>query len=374
MLQRNMAEIAKCGGRPAQVIPRPALLIACALVAAIACAGPAATTPEQQAASPVALPELQALSPTTPPEPQAPPRCEKPPHARVDSNTPQATVPDWGQPVRLGSPVNTPCPEDAIEISSAGQTLYFLSTTDVLAALSPAQMFAPENGTYRAPRTGGPADFGEPIRFDLGQGTDGSLDGELSFAPDGSRVYFHSLRSTNIGYQQDPPTDDFLDIYVADVVAGLPGPGRNLGAPVNSAYPDGEHALHPDGVSLYFTSSRPGGLGGNDLWISAWDGTSWSEPLNPGEPVNSAGSELQPAFTSDGNTMYFASDRDASTGMAIYRSSRTGDAWSAPELVMQGLAGEPSLTADGNYLYFVHVLADAEGAFDADVWLSERLP
>jgi len=37
-------------------------------------------------------------------------------------------------------------------------------------------------------------------------------------------------------------------------------------------------------------------------------------------------------------------------------------------------SGEPSLTSDGSYLYFVHVLTDAEGAFDADVWLSERIP
>ena len=36
--------------------------------------------------------------------------------------------------------------------------------------------------------------------------------------------------------------------------------------------------------------------------------------------------------------------------------------------------GEPSLTADGRTLYFVHVLTDAVGPFDADVWLSERLP
>ena len=36
--------------------------------------------------------------------------------------------------------------------------------------------------------------------------------------------------------------------------------------------------------------------------------------------------------------------------------------------------GEPNLTADGRTLYFVHVLTDAVGPFDADVWLSERLP
>ena len=45
-----------------------------------------------------------------------------------------------------------------------------------------------------------------------------------------------------------------------------------------------------------------------------------------------------------------------------------------PELVIHGIAGEPSLTADGRLLYFVHVLTDAQGSFDADVWVSERLP
>ena len=69
-------------------------------------------------------------------------------------------VPDWSQPVRLGSPINTPCPEDAIEITSDGNSLFFLSTVDVLAALSPAEIFLPANGTYRAIRLGGPTDFG----------------------------------------------------------------------------------------------------------------------------------------------------------------------------------------------------------------------
>jgi Tol biopolymer transport system component len=353
------------------VSTRSGLALLCSLVAVIACGAPAAATSVPAAPPAETAPEEPA---TLPPELVAVPRCQKPDHSRVDASAPQSMVADWRQPVRLGSPINTPCPEDAIEISSDGQALYFLSTADVLDALSPAQMFAPENGTYWAARLGGPTEFGEPARYDLGQGADGSLDGELSFAPDGSRVYFHSLRSTNTGYRQSPPTDDFLDIYVADLVGGLPGPGRNLGAPVNSEFPDGEHAIHPDGVSLYFTSSRPGGLGGNDIWVSTWEGSSWSSPANLGEPINSAGGELQPVFTSDGDTMYFTSDRDPSIGTAIYRSSRAGGTWSPPELVMRGIAGEPSLTADGSTLYFVHVLSDAQGAFDADVWVSARVP
>ena len=104
----------------------------------------------------------------------------------------------------------------------------------------------PANGTYRAIRLGGPTEFGDPVFYDLGQGVDGSLDGELSFTPDGSQVYFHSLRSTNTGYQQSPPTDDFLDIYGADLAGGLPGPGRNLGEPVNSASSELQPAFTAD--------------------------------------------------------------------------------------------------------------------------------
>jgi len=98
----------------------------------------------------------------------------------------------------------------------------------------------------------------------------------------------------------------------------------------------------------------------------------WSEPLNLGVPVNSPADDLQPAFTAAGDTVYFASSRDPQAGVAIYRSARLGASWSDPELVISGLAGEPSLTADGQYLYFVHVLSDAAGLFDADVWYCER--
>ena len=93
--------------------------------------------------------------------------------------------------------------------------------------------------------------------------------------------------------------------------------------------------------------------------------------MNLGAPINSASNDLQPAFTADGNTMYFTSDRNSSIGMAIYRSNRVGGAWTNPELVIKGIVGELSITADGKYLYFVHVLTDSNGVFDSDVWVSE---
>ncbi len=296
------------------------------------------------------------------------PVCLKSDIQRVDSNTPISVVPDWHQPIRLGDPVNTLCPQDAIEISRDGSYLYVMYTEDVVGNMPAEQLLKRHNNTYRLKRIGGPADFGEPEFYDLGKGISQSFNGELSFSPDGGKVYFHSLRATNQGYLQNPSTDDFLDIYVADIINGFPGPARNLGSIVNSIYPDGESAIHPDGINLYFGSLRPGGMGVTDIWVSRFDGANWSSPINLGSPINSFADDYQPTFTADGDTMYYSSGRNPFIGMAIYRSVRTDSIWGQPQLVIQGLAGEPSLTADGQLFYFVHVLSDIGGVYDADVW------
>jgi hypothetical protein len=299
--------------------------------------------------------------------------CDKGLEDRTDAHRPESVAADWGPPRRLKAPVNSPCPEDAIEISADGKTLYYLYAKDLMENLPPDEVFAWPAGTHAARRLGEADSFVVERFFDLGKGTDASLDGEPTFSPDGRWVYFHSTRADNQGYQQDPPVEDFLDIYRAELTDGEPGIGQNLGPGVNSIYADGEQALHPDGRTLYFASTRPGGLGGNDIWMTRLDGEVWTSPVNLGAPINSASSDTQPTFTSDGSTLYFVSDRNPTVGLAIYRSHLTGQTWSSPELVIKGVVGEPSLTADGRYLYFVHVAMDAHGKFDADIWVSERV-
>ena len=60
--------------------------------------------------------------------------------------------------------------------------------------------------------------------------------------------------------------------------------------------------------TLYFSSDRPGGFGGYDIWKSTWDGKTWSAPVNAGPMVNSSGDEITPFVTGGGQLMY------ASTG------------------------------------------------------------
>lgn len=272
----------------------------------------------------------------------------------------------------VAGPVTDCCPNDAIQISRDGRTLYFFWSPTVGGSYE--ELLHAHTGTYRAERVGDdPGAFGEPTYFDLQKGVEGaSIDGKPSFSPEGDLVYFHSTRADNLGYQATPPADDYLDIYVAAVSNGEPGPAINLGEPVNSVYLDGEHDLHPDGERLFLSSDRPGGLGGVDIWVSNRMGDVWSDPINLGAPINSEHWEGQPGFAADyPDTMYFASNRDGPS--SIYRSTYDGEAWSEPEMVLTGYVGEPSLVGDGSIMYFVHVLVDDEGVYGSNIWYVERL-
>ncbi|MHC1739293.1 MAG: hypothetical protein AB9882_14905 [Ignavibacteriaceae bacterium] len=69
---------------------------------------------------------------------------------------------------------------------------------------------------------------------------------------------------------------------------------KNLGANINSKYWEAHPTLLNDGRVLIFSSDRPGGLGGSDLWISYKDGNSWSKPKNMGKKFNTSGDEYSP--------------------------------------------------------------------------------
>lgn len=69
-------------------------------------------------------------------------------------------------------------------------------------------------------------------------------------------------------------------------------PPVNIGAAINSRFNDSGPAISRDGLTLYFTSDRPGGSGGPDLWVihRASQTASWSSPVNLGTGVNSPSS------------------------------------------------------------------------------------
>jgi hypothetical protein len=303
-------------------------------------AGCAPDSPGQEPPSPDEPPVENGVFTHNSPRPAC--RYQVAPGRTAYHETPVVVADGWSEPVMLAAPLTDACPNDAIELSRDGKTLYFFWSPTVNGTYE--ELLHIHTGTYRAERVGDdPGVFGEPRFFDLQKGAeDGSVDGVPSFTPEGDFVYFHSTRAANLGYNATPPTDDFLDIYVAPMVDGEPGVGVNVGEPVNSVYLDGEHALHPDGKRLFFTSTRPGGVGdGPDIWVSERAGGGWSEPVNLGAPINSTGWDGQPGFAADHpDTMYFVSQRDGPS--SIYQSTFNGTTWSEPEMVITGYVGEGS--------------------------------
>jgi hypothetical protein len=98
------------------------------------------------------------------------------------------------------------------------------------------------------------------------------------------------------------------DLFAADFAGGAPGPARAL-LELNTPASEGAPAVSPAGDFLYFSSDRPGGLGGFDLYRSRLHAGTHEKPTNLGEPINSAYQELDPALSLAGFALDFSSDR-----------------------------------------------------------------
>ncbi|HEY6959405.1 MAG TPA: hypothetical protein VI814_11320 [Candidatus Limnocylindria bacterium] len=88
-----------------------------------------------------------------------------------------------------------------------------------------------------------------------------------------------------------------------------------MGATLNTSAVDFGPGTSRDGLTLYFTSTRGGGVGGEDIWVSYRASTEapWETPANL-TPLNTTGSDRVPALSRDGHWMFFASDRSGSLG------------------------------------------------------------
>ena len=84
-----------------------------------------------------------------------------------------------------------------------------------------------------------------------------------------------------------------------------PRPMRAL----NSSFHELAPSLSGDGELLYFTSDRPGGQGGFDIWVSKWDGAEYAWPLPLTPRVNTPFDEIDPDIAPDNLVLYFASNR-----------------------------------------------------------------
>jgi len=122
------------------------------------------------------------------------------------------------------------------------------------------------------------------------------------------------------------------DLYISRKAGAEWSKPRNLGKAVNSQYWESQPALSADGKTIYFSSNRPGGLGGRDLWVSEYAEKNWLKPVNLGNTINSFKDETTPFIHPNGETIFFSSNSFVGMGgFDLMRSNKMDSTWSEPK-------------------------------------------
>jgi len=130
-----------------------------------------------------------------------------------------------------------------------------------------------------------------------------ATNGSSSFTSDGLTMYFSSNRQPNVGS---------FDIFKATYVGGN-WVITNLGAPVDTVAQEWGCAISPDGTILHFC--RMARIGTWFLYVTTWNGTSWSMPERLPPPINVHPWQNEtPCYRPEQHTLWFVSDRTGSLG------------------------------------------------------------
>jgi hypothetical protein len=133
------------------------------------------------------------------------------------------------------------------------------------------------------------------------------------------------------------------------------------------------YALSADGRKLYFTCAKSPVVGGYDIFVSELKGTAWSTPENFGAPINSKSNDGCPSLTPDGNALYFMRcdkmDQRKAGSCRIFRAvKKSNGQWeepvALPESINTGNAQAPRIMADGETLIFSSDKAGGKGGMD----------
>jgi outer membrane protein OmpA-like peptidoglycan-associated protein len=193
---------------------------------------------------------------------------------------------EWSEPVNMGSPINSADHDATIGISVDGQKLFIYKDDKgdgniYFSNLVGNQWAAPQKLN----------DFVNSKAWE----------GNASISADGNLLYFSSEREGGLGGK---------DIYVSRRLPnGDWGKAMNLGPRVNTPYNDDAPYIHPDGVTLYFSSEGHSTMGGFDIFYSTFnaDSSVWSAPVNIGYPVNSTDDDIFYIPTPDNKRAYYSS-------------------------------------------------------------------
>jgi Tol biopolymer transport system component len=255
---------------------------------------------------------------------------------------------EFGPGQSLGPLANSPVFDGSPTVSSDETELFFTSARqgqqDLFASTRPSK-----DGSWSHPQNLGPA-VNDPMSDDF----------SLRLSADGTALYFASTRRGGFGA---------ADMYVATRASRQRpwGPATNLGPRVNTEAFEAFPTPTADGTMLYFNRSTAFDSQDSDIWVTSRTGPEdpWDVPQGVRGGINSERAEFSPSVSTDGNTLYFASERGA--GLEMWVSSRTDRShdWGTPERVRGGvnvprsMTLAPFISADERSLYFMSARPDA---------------
>ena len=145
----------------------------------------------------------------------------------------------------------------------------------------------------------------EPVMMGRSINTEGYYENYPSVTNDGT-IYYMSRREIGAGR---------TDVWRSQNLDGVYGEAENLGDFANTEGSDIDPYVAPDESYLIVCQEKEGGFGTFDLYVYFQrEDKSWTDAINLGEGVNSAGFEARPYVTPDGKYLFFTSNREESEG------------------------------------------------------------
>lgn len=240
--------------------------------------------------------------------------------------------------LNMGEGINTEFPEHSPVISANDSILLFTARRPDCKGANPEKMFYDEDIYIAVRGEGGYWSKGKNIDFPVNSK---GHDATVSLSPDGKSLFL---------YRHKEKGGLFYTHFDEGSMGGWEEPHK-VDKPVNSKYYETSLCYSKDSSKVFFSSDRPGGLGGMDIWMMTRIGKDeYSEPKNLGSQINTPYDEDAPYLHLNGSRLYFSSNGPASMGgydIFVTQFDTIGKSW-GPSVNL----GEPINTTD-NEIYFV---------------------
>tara|TARA_R110001592_G_scaffold173524_1_gene412154 strand:- start:3936 stop:5477 length:1542 start_codon:yes stop_codon:yes gene_type:complete len=201
---------------------------------------------------------------------------------------------EWQKPIQLGSTINTNTNDASAGLSADGQLLFIFRTNDDLIS-----------GDLYESRMG--LDEWEKPKKLPSNINSTNIESSASIIPNERTMYFSSDREDGFGGK---------DIYkVERLPNGNWGAVQNLGPTINTSNDEDAPFIHADGKTLYFSSTGHQNMGGYDIFKTKLSETGeWSNPENLGYPINDVTDDIFFVIAANGKTGYYSSSREGGYG------------------------------------------------------------